>query len=174
MKDVIRNLEMRIAKLEKLGGLLPVSSDMHFTTAYEVEKEAIDYLKDNNPGVDWDVSSVEFKKQDENSGYVEITGRFRTKDFVVVEYYGNTTMQQLEKNQPFRNAEFNNTTYGNFASGEVLTEDHYISIEYNDFIGIYTIERHHDNGKDEVKIETTFKPDVDASLIVKEVNKLLR
>jgi hypothetical protein len=177
--EIIRNLESRVARLEKSAQLLPSSSEMYFETASEIEENVIGYLKENNPGVDWDVSSVEFKKQDWNSGEVEITGRFKTKDYVMVHYDGKKVVSLLEEKQPFTDCHFENYTFGhsNIGRGEIyphkgLSLTKMIEIEYDDFKGKWVVSS--EDRKFNFELDTNFKPEDDASALVREINKRLR
>ena len=166
-REVIRELQKRVARLEKSSGLLPVSSEMHFKDADEVEREAIDYLKENNPGVDWDVSSVKFKRHDEDSGYVEITGRFKTEDFVKVNYQGGKVLKTMSREQPIRGCE---VEYKSYEWGFIAGGDLYYDITYDAQKGSWRLE----NNEDKFEIESTFRTSEDIEAIVQAIKRKLR
>ena len=176
--EIICNLETRIARLEKSAGLLPISSEMYFPNAYAIEEKAIQYLKDNHSGVDWDVSSVKFKKQDGDSGHVEITGRFKTESFVMVQYEGDEVPTILEEQQPFKDCHFvNYTSTWQGVRGEIypnkgLSLTDMIEVDYDARNGKWVVSS--EDKRFNFELESSFKPDVEADALAKEINKRLR
>ena len=167
--EVIRSLQTRLARLEKSAGLLPVSSEMHFRSADEVESEAIDYLREHNPRVEWDVSSVKFTRADGDSGYVTIEGRFKTENFVMVNYQGGTVLATMNKEQPIKGCRVMNESYdwGYIAGDDV---DLYYDINYDHRNGTWVLE----NRDDKFEVESTFRTEEDIKLIVEAVKRKLR
>lgn len=166
-REFIQELQMRVARLEKSAGLLPFYSEMHFRNADEVEREAIGYLKENNPGVDWDVSSVKFKRHDEDSGYVEITGRFKTEDLVRVNYQGGEVLKTMSKEQPIRGCE---VEYKSYEWGFIAGGDLYYDITYDAQKGSWRF----DNDEEVFEIESTFRTSEDIKAIVHAIKRKLR
>lgn len=167
--EVLRSLQMRVARLERHAGLLPVSSEMNFRSADEVESEAIDYLREHNPGVEWDVSSVKFKREDGDSGYVTIEGRFKTKNFVMVNYQGGEVLATMNREQPIKGCRVKNESYdwGYIAGDDV---DLYYNIQYDHLNGTWVLE----NRDDKFEVESTFRTEEDIKLIVEAVKRKLR
>jgi hypothetical protein len=174
--EVIRELEIRVASLEKSARLLE-----HFGYASHInglEKSVLDHLNFDHSDVEWEVTNVDFKRDGARDGYAEVTGRFKTKKYLMIDYDSSTVTDILEEQQPFKDSEFvNYTRLGDDAKGEIYPD----ARKNPNLPGM--IEINFDRGnvewvvrssKFDFELKSTLRPDVDAEMLAKEVNKRLR
>lgn len=180
--EIIRNLEQRVARLEKQSSLIyPQVHGVHGVGDISDLKNK-EYFKnkltETMPDVEWDVSNVEVKKNSP-SWELEIEGKFKTKQLIDVHYDGKEVPSILEEGQPFKNCWFENYTriHSDSGRGEIypnkgLSLTEMIEVEYDDRDSKWVV-----ISKDRrfnFELETTFNPKDDASALVREINKRLR
>ena len=180
--EVIKNLEMRIARLEKSSRLIyPQVHGVHGVGDISDLKNK-EYLKnkltETTPEVEWAVSNVKVERGSQ-PWEIEIEGEFKTKQLVSVHYDGKEVPSILEEEQPFKDCHFEDYTliHSDSGRGEIypnrgLSLTEMIEVEYDDSDSKWVV-----RSKDRrfnFELETTFNPNDDASALAIEVNKRLR
>jgi hypothetical protein len=173
--EVLRDLEIRVARLEKSARLL--ENFQYASHINGLEKSVLDHLNFDHDDVEWEVTNVDFKRDGARDGYAEITGRFKTKKYVLVDYDSSMVTDILEEQQPFKNSDFVNYTVLGDAKGEIYPDARknpnlpsMIEITF-DRGNVEWVVR---SSKFNFELKSTLKPDEDAKVLAKEVNQRLR
>jgi hypothetical protein len=173
--EVIRSLESRVARLEKSAGLL--ENFQYASHINGLEKSVLTHLNFDHSDVEWEITNVDFKRDGARDGYAEITGRFKTKRYVTIDYDSSIATDILEEQQPFKDSHFENYTELGDAKGEIYP-DARKNPNLPDMIEITFDRRNVEwvvrSSKFDFELESTLRPDVDAEMLAKEVNKRLR